>query len=129
MKILMIDNNSLQVQTRKMFIEEELACTIDLAFTSQEIQTVLFPTSHSLVIIDHTTPSCQNCIDYILSINPQQSILVVSDAPKCVIPKCEDCLANHNIRRLSNPTSINNIIRMIKGFEGYHCDHYKASSK
>ncbi len=47
MKILIIDNNSLQIQTRKMFIEEEINSTIDLAFSLQDVQKVLFSDSHN----------------------------------------------------------------------------------
>lgn len=128
MKILMIDHCGLQVQTRKMFIEEAMSCTIDVAFTSQEVQNMFRKESHDLVILDHTTEACQQCAEYILKLDPLQAILVVSDAVHCIIPRCEDCVNNHHSRRLSNPTSIQNIIRMIRGFEDNHCDHYDPTS-
>ncbi|MGZ9266092.1 MAG: hypothetical protein ACXW33_03170 [Sulfuricurvum sp.] len=124
MKILIIDCNGLQLQTRKMLLEEEMNSTIDTATTLGEVYIALQKGAYEIIIIDHTIENGQECVDYILNIDPMQSILVVSDAIHCVITRCEDCVNNHNIRRLSNPTPIRNIVRMIKGFKGYPCDHY-----
>lgn len=128
MKILMIDHSGLQVQTRKMLIEEAVACTIDIAFTSEEVKNMFQIKSYDLVILDPTTEACQKCAEYILELDPKQAILVVSDADKCIVLRCEDCIQYNNSRRLSNPTSIKNIIRMIGGFENYTCDHYDEQS-
>jgi len=128
MKILMIDHCGLQVQTRKMLIEEAVTCAIDIAFNSEEVRNVFQLKQYDLIILDHTTEACQRCAEYILEIDPLQPILVVSDAVYCIIRRCEDCVNHHHARRLSNPTSIQNIIRMINGFKDYHCDHYDKAS-
>lgn len=128
MKILMIDHCGLQVQTRKMLIEEAVSCTIDIAFTSEEVRNIFQIRHYDLIILDHTTEACQKCAEYVLELDSQQPILVVSDAVHCIIPRCEDCVNHHHARRLSNPTSIQNIIRMIGGFENYTCDHYDKIS-
>ncbi len=120
----MIDHSGLQVQTRKMFIEEAIECFIDVALNHEEVQNLFRKESHDFVILDHTTSACQESAEYILHLNPMQSILVVSDAVKCIIPRCEDCVNHHNAKRLSNPTSINNIIRMIREFDETYCNHY-----
>jgi hypothetical protein len=128
MKILMIDHCGLQVQTRKILIEDAVTCMIDIAFTSEEVRNVFQIKHYDLIILDHTTEACQKCAEYVLELDPLQPILVVSDAAKCIILRCEDCVNHHHARRLSNPTSIQNIIRMITGFNDYHCDHYDATS-
>jgi len=128
MKILMIDHCGLQVQTRKILIEEAVNCTIDIAFNSEEVRNVFQIKHYDVIILDHTTEACQKCAEYILELDPLQPILVVSDAVYCIIRRCEDCVNNHHARRLSNPTSIQNIIRMINGFKDYHCDHYDVAS-
>jgi len=124
----MIDHSGLQVQTRKMFIEEAIECVIDVALNHEEVLSLLTKESHDLVILDHTTQSCQETAQYILDLNPLQSILVVSSAPKCIITRCEDCVSHHHARRLSNPTSINNIIRMIREFKETFCNHYDPAT-
>lgn len=124
----MIDHCGLQVQTRKMLIEDAVSCTIDVAFTSEEVRNVFQVKHYDLIILDHTTEACQQCAEYVLELDPLQPILVVSDAAKCIILRCEDCVNHHHARRLSNPTSIQNIIRMIKGFNDYPCNHYDAAS-
>lgn len=124
----MIDHSGLQVQTRKMFIEEAIECVIDVALSHDDVQAVFSQVSHDLVILDHTTETCQRSAEYILNLSPLQRILVVSDAVKCIIPRCEDCVNHHSARRLSNPTSINNIIRMIREFDETFCNHYDPST-
>ena len=128
MKILMIDHSGLQVQTRKMFIEEAVKCTIDIALSQDDVQAMFSKESHDMVILDHTTAACQQSAEYILKLNPLQPILVVSDAVKCIIPRCEDCVNLHNAKRLSNPTSIKNIIRMIREFNDTFCNHYDPNT-
>lgn len=124
MKILMMDHNGLQLQTRKMLLEEEIEGSVDTAITLADLHIALKKEKYDVIIIDHLIENGQKCVDYILINDPMQPILVVSDAIQCVITHCQDCVKYHNIRRLSNPTSIRNIIRLVKGFQHYTCDHY-----
>lgn len=124
MKLLLIDRSGFQLQTRKMLLEEAINGVVDIASTLGEVFIVFQKDKYDVVVIDHGIENGQQCIDHILHISPAQSILVVSDAIHCVIPRCEDCVNNHYIRRLFNPTPIKNIVRMVEGFRGYECDHY-----
>lgn len=124
----MIDHSGLQVQARKMFIETAIECTVDVALNHEDVEKFLTTQSHDLIILDHSTDTCQESASYILGLNPSQAILVVSSAPQCIIPRCEDCVNHHNARRLSNPTSINNIIRMIREFKETFCNHYDEAT-
>ena len=124
MKILIIDHNGLQAQTRKMLLEDDLKCSVEVATTLGELHIVYKKQAFDLIVIDHTIENGQKCLEHILEIDPKQQILAVSNAIKCVITRCEDCINNHNIRRLNNPTPIRNISRMISGFRNYTCDHY-----
>ncbi|MDD5159190.1 MAG: hypothetical protein PHI47_04010 [Sulfuricurvum sp.] len=129
MKLLMIDRSGFQLQTRKMLLEEALKNSIvDTASTLGEVFIAFQKDKYDVVIVDHGIENGQGCIDHILQISPDQSILVVSDAIHCVIPRCEDCVNNHYIRRLFNPTPIKNIVRMVEGFRRYECDHYDAET-
>lgn len=124
----MIDRSGFQLQTRKILLEEELNDTVDTASTLGEVFTAYKKGIYDVVVIDHGIENGQQCVDYILSLDPLQDILVVSIAIHCVVKRCEDCVNNHKIRRLFNPTPIKNIIRMIEGFRGYECDHYDAET-
>lgn len=124
MKILMIDHAGFQLQTRKMLIEDALACTVDVASTLGEVYIAFQKDVYSVVMIDHGIENGQACIDHILALDSQQPILVVSDAIHCVVSRCEDCVNNYAIRRLFNPTPIKNIIRLLERFKTYECDHY-----
>jgi hypothetical protein len=124
MKILMIDHSGLQVQTRKMFIENAVECVIDVALNHEEVEKFIQNSAYNLVILDHATEDCQQSAQYIIEYNPMQAILVVSSAPNCIISSCEKCVNEHNAKRLSNPTSINNILRLIREFKDVFCNHY-----
>jgi len=125
MKILMIDHDGLQLQTRKMFLEAEMfGSVIDTITTLGEVHIAFKKGGYEMVIIDHLIENGEECVNYILDIDPMQPLLIVSDAVRCVILRCQDCVAHHNIRRLSNPTPVRNIARLIKEFERYTCDHY-----
>lgn len=129
MKILMIDQAGFQLQTRKILIEEAIdKCSVDTALTLGEVFIAFQKEKFDVVIIDHGIENGQQCIEHILQIDPNQAVLVVSDAIHCVINRCEDCVNNHSIRRLFNPTPIKNIIRMVEGFRNYRCDHYDAET-
>jgi len=124
MKILIIDRTGFQLQTRKMLVEETLHCTVDTASTLGEVYIAFQKDMYNVVMIDHGIENGQACINHMLSMDSQQPILVVSDAIHCVVRRCKDCVSNHKIRRLFNPTPIKNITRMIDGFASYECDHY-----
>jgi predicted O-methyltransferase YrrM len=125
MKILMIDQAGFQLQTRKMLIEEAIEkCSVDIALTLGEVFIAFQKDKFDVVVIDHGIENGQQCVDHILQLDPNQAILVVSDAIHCVVSRCEDCVNNYAIRRLFNPTPIKNIVRLIEGFRNYRCDHY-----
>lgn len=128
MKILMIDRSGFQLQTRRMLIEETMNANIESASTLGDLFIVFQKGNFDMVVIDHGIDNGEKYIEYILQIDPLQPILVVSDAIHCVITRCADCVNNHKIRRLFNPTPIQNIIRMIEGFRKYECDHYDAET-
>ena len=128
MKILIIDRSGFQLQTRQMLIEEAMSATVERASTLGELFIAFQKGNFDVVVIDHGIDNGEKYIEHILQIDPLQPVLVVSDAIHCVITRCEDCVKNHRIRRLFNPTPINNIVRMIEGFSRYACDHYDAET-
>lgn len=125
MKILMIDHAGFQLQTRKTLVEDAIHdATVDTISTLGELYTAYKKNLYNVVMIDNTIENGQECVEYILGIDPQQDILVVSDSIHCVIKRCGDCVAKYRIRRLNNPTPIKNIVRMLDRFDSYECDHY-----
>ncbi|HEX5329487.1 hypothetical protein [Sulfuricurvum sp.] len=129
MKILIIDQSGFQLQTRKVLIEDTIErCSVETASTLGEVFIAFQKDKYDVVIVDHGIENGQQCVDHILQIVPDQPILVVSDAIHCVLSRCEDCVRNHAIRRLFNPTPIKNIVRMVEGFKNYRCDHYDVET-
>lgn len=122
---MMIDHDGFQLNTRKALLENSpIACKVDVATTLGELYIAFQKDLYNVVIIDNTIENNEKYIEHLLQHDPKQPLLVVSDAVRCVINRCEDCVNNHNVRRLNNPTPIKNIVRMVSGFSGYSCDHY-----
>ncbi len=129
MKILVIDRPGFHLQTWKTLIESGLEeAEVETLSTLGELYLQFQKETYDVVVIDPTVENGQEFIDFILLSDPQQQILVVSDSDHCVIQRCPDCVANHQIRRLNNPTPIKNILRMLGGFTFYGCDHYSETS-
>ncbi|MDX1295171.1 MAG: hypothetical protein R3302_02820 [Sulfurimonadaceae bacterium] len=128
MNILFVDKDGFQTQTRRTLIENATSCRTALAQTLGDLHLTFKPDVFDLVILDHSIENGEACAKHILAEAPDQKILVVSNAPKCVVTRCEDCTENHVIRRLNNPTPIPNIMRMVKELDLYDCDHYDAET-
>ena len=129
MKILIVDQTGFQLQTRKMLIEDAIhRSEVETISTLGELFIVFQKDKYDVIIIDHSVENGQQCADYILKTAPNQSLLVVSNAIQCVLNRCEDCVNNHLVRRLYNPTPIKNIVRMVEGFRNYGCDHYDTET-
>ncbi len=129
MKILMIDYAGFQLQTRKILLEDTIAnCSVETITTLGEVFMTFQKDKYDVVIIDHGIENGRQCAEHILQTAPMQPLLVVSDAIHCVLNRCDDCVADHQMRRLFNPTPIKNIVRMVEGFKNYRCDHYDAET-
>jgi hypothetical protein len=138
MHILFVDTHNFQTQTRRALIEDEIAnmtkndeeasYSTDVVESLGELHLKYKKGEYDLVILDHTIETGEECFEHIISEDPMQNILVVSNAVKCVVRRCADCVEHHSIRRLNNPTPIPNIMRMVKGFDLYDCDWYDSET-
>ncbi|MEA3373218.1 MAG: hypothetical protein U9Q62_05940 [Campylobacterota bacterium] len=128
MTILYIDRPSLQTQIRIQNLEDRDSHTVEIAETLGDVHIMYKKDKYDLVLIDHAIENGLKCIEHINSIDPMQKTLTVSNAIACIYSRCDDCTQNHNARRLNNPTTMKNILRMVDGFELYECDHYDPAT-
>ena len=128
MHILIVDIDNFQTKTRRALIEDAGHTTV-LATTLGELHLAFKPGVFGLVIIDHSINAGQDCFNHIIAEAPEQNILTVSSAVTCILPHCDVCARKYTIRRLNNPTSFPNIMRMIQGLELYDCDHYDCETE
>jgi len=125
MNIFYIDKASLQTEIRIQNLEEVSSHKVERGNAFSDIILKYEKDKYDLVLIDHAIENGIECIKYINNIHPKQKILSVSGAGFCIHDSCETCVQSHQARRLNNPTTINNILRMSEGFSKYNCDHYK----
>jgi DNA-binding NtrC family response regulator len=128
MNLLYIDNPSLQTQIRVQNLEDIGKHTVEMANSLGDVYMMFKKDKYDVVIIDHGIENGNRYIEHINEIDPMQRVLTVSSAVRCVYDHCDDCVENHNVRRLNNPTTMKNIMRMVQGFDGFKCDHYDAQT-
>ncbi len=128
MTILYIDKPSLQTQIRTQNLTDIAHHTVEIAETLGDVHIMYKKDKYDLVMIDHSIENGIKCVEYIDSIDPVQRLLSVSNAVTCMYARCDKCVANHHARRLNNPTTMNNIMRMVEGFDNYECDHYDPAT-
>lgn len=130
MKILYIDNNTFQTQTRINLITHMLHHHVDLAVTINDVHKMYQKNKYEIIIIDHAIDIGRDAINIIMDIDTQQRMLTISaeSSERSVPQGCDYCVEHHNRRRLYNPTPIKNILRMIEGFDDYVCDHFEGIS-
>lgn len=130
MKILYIDKNTFQTQTRINLITEMLHHHVDLTSTINEIHKMYKKNKYEIVIIDHAIDIGRDALNMIMDIDIEQRILTISaeGGERSVPQGCDYCVEHYNRRRLNNPTPIKNILRMIEDFDDYICDHYAGKA-
>ncbi len=125
MNILFIDDNNFQTQTRMALLSDMHDHTCELASTLADVHILFKKDKYNMVIMDYAIENGMICLEYILSVDDQQRMLMVSNAiAKSDLQGCDHCVSSYRRRHLSNPTPIKNILRMIEGFDNYSCDWY-----
>ncbi len=127
MNILYIDKLGLQTQIRISNLEELSSHTVQHAQNFSDIHLMYEANKFELVVIDHAIENGIEFVEYIHKLDKNQKVLSVSGAGFCMHQSCDDCVQNYNARRLNNPTTLKNFMRMCNDFSKYNCDHYKKS--
>lgn len=128
MNLLYIDNPSLQTQIRVQNLEDIGQHTVEMANKLGDVYMMFKKDKYDIVIIDHGIENGLRYIEHINEIDPMQRVLTVSGAVRCLYDRCDDCVENHNARRLNNPTTMKNIMRMVLDFDAFQCDHFDAQT-
>lgn len=128
MNLLYVDKPSLQTSIRIQNLEDNGGHTVEIAETLGDVHIMYKKAKYDIVLIDHAIEGGMEAIKAINDIDPMQQILTVSGAVRCIYERCDDCVKNHSARRLNNPTTMKNIMRMVEGFDLYECDHYDPAT-
>ena len=130
MKILIIDQNDFQTQTRAALIRDIPNHEVYVIDNVDDLKHEYKKDKYDIVVIDFDNKNEQGCIgkrclDVVDAIDPMQRVITLSASNDYSDPNgCEHCVSNHRRRRLNKPTPLHNLVRMIDGFDGYTCDHF-----
>lgn len=130
MKILFIDQNNFQTQTRATLINDMPNHTVEIIDNIDDLKHSFVKGAYDIVIIDFDNEDEKGCIgtrclDYVDSIDAHQRVITLSASDKYSDPHgCQHCVNTYRRRRLNKPTPLHNLVRLIDGFDNYSCDHY-----
>ncbi len=124
MKILFIDNESIQNSIRISLMEEMEHHDVHLITDMDEAVEFYVNESPDIIIIDFTIPHGLDTMYKILEINPLQNIITLSDSLDCSeLLGCEYCLENYNKRRVLKHQGIHDLLYLIENFDGMPCEY------
>jgi len=124
MKILFIDNDSIQNTIRIGLMEQEAHHDIHMISDEEEAVAFFIDESPDIVLIDFTIPHGLDMLYKILDINPFQDIISISDKLDCCeYLGCGYCLENYNKKRVLKKQGIHDLLYLIENFEGMPCEY------
>ena len=124
MKILFIDNESIQNTIRVGLMEQEAHHDIHMISDEEEAISFYIDESPDMVLIDFTIPHGLDILYRILEINPVQHIVSISDKLDCCeYLGCGYCLENYNKKRVLKSQGIHDLLYLIENFSGMPCEH------
>lgn len=75
-----------------------------------------------LVIVDFSDEEAMNLLNQIISFNPRESIITISEKLECAeFMNCEKCKRMYNKKRLIKPIDINQLVQTIDNFDTISC--------
>lgn len=118
-----IDNPSIQNSVRIALMQQiadHEVLLIDDALSAVEF---FIRESPQLVIADTSVAFGAEALNQILSINPRQQSIVLSDFIDCSDPKgCVDCLLNNKKKAMSKRGVLHELLYLIDNFEETPCE-------
>jgi len=123
MKILFIDNTSIQNSIRVGLLEQMAHHEIHLIGDMQEAVAFYLKESPDIVLIDFTIEHGIKILNEILKINPIQHIITISDSLDCSeLLGCDYCLEHYKKRRVLKHQPIHDLLYLIDNFCVMPCE-------
>ncbi len=124
MKILFIDNDSIQNDIRIALMEQAAHHDIHLIHDAEEAIAFYTAESPDIVLIDFAISHGLDMLYKILEINPLQHIITISDKVDCCeYLGCDYCIENHKIKRILKKQGIHDLLYLIENFDAMPCEH------
>ena len=128
MKILVVDRDvKHSAEVYNTFVNDR-GYKVDLASTFENTTSLYFKDKYEMIVIDFTTKDGEKSLAYILNIDSKQKIITQSSITGCKTKGCDNCIENHNRRRLVKQCTADDILNIVDKFDTYSC-HYKNNFK
>lgn len=123
MKILFIDNPSIQNSIRIGLMEEMAHHEVHLIAHYGDAIEFFKEEKPDIVIIDFTIEHGVDAMKKILTLNPHQFVITLSDALDCSeILGCDFCIESYHKRRVSKHQGIHDLLYLIDNFLETPCE-------
>ena len=127
MKILLVDHDDLQTETRAILIHEMCHHDVDVVETLEDALAAFEQGKYEVVIIDFALDFGREFLRHIDGADRAQRVIALSATMEySELKGCDYCIAHHNRRRLMKPVSIQKLILLVEDFDLYPCEYYNT---
>lgn len=123
MKILFVDNKSIQNSIRTGLIEQMSNHDVHLIDNTDEALEFFASEGPEIVVIEFTVDFGLEVLHHILALNPSQHIISLSDSLDCSEHfGCDFCLEHYRKKRVLKHQGIHDLLYMIDNFSQMPCE-------
>lgn len=123
MKILFVDNKSTQNSIRTGLMEQMSGHDVHLIDNVEEAVAFFSKERPEIVVVEFTVDFGFEFLHHVLTVNPSQHIISLSDSLDCSEHfGCDFCLANYRKKRILKHQGIHDLLYLIDNFSQMPCE-------
>lgn len=119
-KILIVNETQKSIDTLNVIIEQYTKYDIEINDNVEEIIVNYKNDNYEFIIFDHSFEGSDRIMDFVLSRNPNQKAILLSDSLLCPI-SCDFCLNNFKFVRLLKPVNAIDVLNYINNNCSFEC--------
>jgi DNA-binding NtrC family response regulator len=117
-KILFIDDDNFQNEARAQLLIDTREHVVIIVDSFEEVKILYQKDKFDIVIIDFALDFGEESLRYIESIDPMQTMIMISENEGYSEQKgCDFCVQHHRRRRLIPPFAFPELVRLIENFD------------
>lgn len=130
MKILFVDNKSIQNSIRTGLIEQMTNHEVHLFDNTKEAMDFFTKEYPEMVVIEYSLDFALDTLHYILALNPAQDIISLSDSLDCSEHLgCDFCIEHYRKKRVLKHQGMHDLLYLIDNFSQMPCEYaYKIDA-
>jgi hypothetical protein len=119
-RILLVDTITFDTENLTNILNEFFEYKVDMTVEYEKAISMYSNNSYEFIILDHNVPNSDAIIEHVLTKNPLQKFILLSESLQCPIP-CNICLSNFSFVRLLKPIDLIETFKYIKNKVEFVC--------